>query len=358
MSQSDQWRRFLINEPQFQYLSQDDKSSEVYSLSLPVSFPGKSVALHELDVRKTNFQRSDLLARRHEAARLVAQTYLDCAGAKASSLIYLETIQDLETLSRTLDVMYENGHSTQAERIGTELQLRQTQTDQRMSLDKVEVNCQKFSRLLHLENIATNEKLEIPEDLPKSVLNMLDEQTADQLRSSSAAALAEATIQTAFWSQLPDISLSMNKNHYIRTSASPSGEDWTTTFGIAITIPIFFPFYEHKEAQRTKSLALIDKDTAELQKQAAHIDEEDARRQYLRDKKRLQELRSRDLSLAETLVESTYSAYKSGKLGFAELMTSRKTLADLKNQELSLRISVISAHLKCLSRCQRAINNP
>jgi hypothetical protein len=60
--------------------------------------------------------------------------------------------------------------------------------------------------------------------------------------------------------------------------------------------------------------------------------------------------------MAEALMQSTLSSYKTGQLGFAELVLARKTLSDLRIQEVQMRGSVLLARLRCLDRC--AEENP
>lgn len=103
-----------------------------------------------------------------------------------------------------------------------------------------------------------------------------------------------------------------------------------------------------------KSQAQMDQNSAETQKIAADSDQLIAAKEYIRSRTRLKELRLKDLALAEALVESTYSAYRSGKLGYAELVLSRKTLSDIRNQDIQLRLSIINAHLRCLNNCEQA----
>ena len=350
LSRRDLWRRYLINEPQFQYLNQDNGSSEVFGLSLPIAFPGKTFALRHLDSAKEKFQEAEVIGKTFEAVKYVVQAYLDCAGAKQSLKNINATVGDLQTLYFSLAAMYESGHSTQAERIGAELQLRQARSDLHFNEDKAHINCEKLAKIVGTSSDELT-ALPIPEDLPSSILNKLDTHTADHVRAQSAIDLAQTNMDIATWSQIPDLNLSYNRNHYIRDTASPSGEPWTTTYGVSITIPIFFPFHERTEIRRTKAQALGDQFAAQIQLQQADLDEADAFKEYMRSTARLKELQTRDLTLGETLVESTFSAYKSGKLGFAELMSSRKTLADLKNQELQLKISIINAHLRCPNKC-------
>ena len=123
---------------------------------------------------------------------------------------------------------------------------------------------------------------------------------------------------------------------------------------MSITLPLLLPFYATVEAKRAKSQAVIDENVAQIQAASANADQRDGAREYRRSKARLLELRRKDLALGEALVESTYSAYRSGKLGYAELVLSRKTLNDLRLQDIQLRVSIINAHLRCLNQCDRA----
>ena len=115
-------------------------------------------------------------------------------------------------------------------------------------------------------------------------------------------------------------------------------------------VPVLYPFSEKKELERQHAQADLDRAVAESQRLAAERDRDDAFREYVRSKSRLEELRSKDLPYAEALMESTFSAYKSGKLGIAELVLARKTLMDLRAQDIQLRGEIISAHLRCLGK--------
>jgi outer membrane protein TolC len=176
--------------------------------------------------------------------------------------------------------------------------------------------------------------------------------TADQARSEAGIELADANRSVAWWSQVPDLTLGITRSHYLYLPASPSGKEWATTFSVGITVPLLFPFHETIEASRAKSQAMIDRNTAEIQKVQADSDRMDGASEYQRSLKRLKEIREKDLPLAEALVESTYSAYQTGKLGYAELVLSRRTLSDIQNQDIQLRVSVITAHLRCLNQCE------
>lgn len=356
---TDRWRRFLINEPQFQFSNADDNSTKSYGLSLTTAFPGKAFALRDVDEAKEKAQRLELFAKRYDLTKLILQSYLDCAVAQAIFELQITTASDLETVYKSLKTAYEAGHSSQAEKIGAELISRQAHLDLLTAVDKKENLCKKFEQVFVKASdnssfsIEKDESLLLPDDVSQSIISELGTFTADQNRSEAALKIAQVNLKTSSWSQMPDLTFNINRNHYLNPQTSPTGDSWTTSYGISITAPLFFPFHETTEIKRLKSQAMIDQNTAELQKTTSESDRLDGAKEYQRSRARLKELRKIDLTLAEALVESTNSAYRAGKLGFAELILSRKTLADIRNQDIQLRSSIIYSHFKCLSDCHQ-----
>lgn len=351
LSQFDRVRRFLPNEPQLQLARNDDRTAEVISLNETMGFPGKGFALARLDTARSLSQQAELESRKYDIAKQTTQIYLDCASSIASVDLLKTSLEDLQTLARSLRVRYESGVATLAENIGTELQLRQQRTDLAAAQDKAAGSCQRLHTLLHLQPM-TAVTYELPDDLDERLLKELSPLTSDENRSQAVQRLAQATLKTAVWAQLPDITLSAAKNYYVFLPGSPSGKGVTYNYGVSLTAPALFPFYAFTETKRTRSQALSDQAVAQVQWLLAHADRVDAAKEYRRSQKRLRELRENDLSMAQALMESTYSAYKTGKLGFAELVLARKTLLDLKTQDIQLRGSVVSAHLRCLQTCE------
>lgn len=351
----DRWRRFIVNEPQFQFSNSDDNTAHSYGLSLTTTFPGKAFALTRVDAAKDRAQRSEYFSKKYDLTKIVTQAYLDCATAQATYDLQIATSADLQTVFQSLNALYETGHSTQAEKIGSELQSRQAKLDLLTAWDKQTVLCNKLGSLLPTARdghpLFTISKLPLPDDLDDRVISALGSLTSDQNRSVAAIDTAESNAHVAAWSQLPDLTLNFTRNHYIYLPGSPSGKEWATTYGLSVTLPLLFPFHETVEVDRAKSQAAIDRNVAEIQKIAADSDQVDGAKEYQRNKARLIELRAKDLALGEALVESTYSAYREGKLGYAELVLSRRTLTDLRTQDIQLRASIVNARLKCLTRC-------
>ncbi len=394
LSQQDEWKRFVIAEPTLQYNTTDNGTANAWGLSLPIPFPLKPFVMSQLDHSRTEGLRLELRARSFETAKLAIQSYVDCAQAQQIDLLTVATLEDLETVSNTLKRLYEEGHSTQAEKIGSELQVHQAQMDAQTAREKTEVACAKLSRLMSIvapqtdqsqvsdrktlrdsshelaqistpdssENLRENPsdagerpgaypRLQLDDDLSPQILERLGVDSADQARAKASFHIAQATQATAFWTQVPDFNVSVTRNHYVYLPGSPSGEANTWSYGVSVTLPLLFPIQERAEVQKLKAQARMDANTANLARITAEADREDAALEYKRSHRRLVELRRNDLNLAEALVESTYSAYRAGKLGYAELVLSRKTLADLRAQDIQLRASILVSRLRCLDRC-------
>jgi outer membrane protein TolC len=353
----DRWRRFLIHEPQAQITNADDSASVSYGLSLTTPFPGKSFALMQTDRAKFEAEQSELQAKRYELSKTIASAYLECATNRELMGLQKNAVEDFGTLAGSLQMLYEAGHSTQAERIGAQLQFRQASADLESLESHSEEACRKWFALIGPEtdqNLPTS----IPDDLKDSTLAAIGAATADQARGTAQLNLAETSAKLRWWNQAPDLTWSVNRNHYLYAPASPSGRDWTTSVTVGVTLPLFFPFTESVEAKRTLEQATIDQTAALIQVASANVDRQGGALEFRRSQRRLKVLRERDIPLAEALVESTYAAYKSGKLGYAELILSRKTYLDLKTQEIQLRGISVQSRLRCLDQCETVSLSP
>ena len=350
LSDGDADRRLIPNEPQVQYSKADNNAEESIAVNLVTAFPGKSFAMQELDRAKAQAQHSEFDAIKYDTAMLVAQAYIDCAGSNALVNVQTQAIGDLETLSKTLQTLYQNGHSAQAETMGTELQLRQAYSDQQVAESKARAACQKLQRIL--PDMQETDHIALVDDAPRELIDELGTDTADQARARALIDVAKATQSTALWNQAPDLTFSAQKNHFNYLPGSTSGNREDYTFMVGITVPIFAAFHEQVESERTKDQATVDEGAAKKSLLNAESDRSAAAQEYLQSRRRLKEIREKDLTLAEALVLSTLSAYRSGKLGFAELVLARKTVTDLRVQDIQLRTSVIQSHLKCLNDCE------
>ncbi|MBF0492055.1 MAG: TolC family protein [Deltaproteobacteria bacterium] len=351
ISKSDLWRHFIPNSPSFQYSRIDSDSTDSFALTQNLGFPGKTFFEHPLYQANSRQAQAELEANRYDLSQTILQSYLDCALADENNRLLEKNVENAEMLTKTMTSRYESGASSMPELISSELQVRQLRSDLSLSQDKKKNSCQKLSALLGKE-LPLDEKYALPDDLPQEVLDRIGvAESADELRAKADLQKAQAVYKTAWVNGLPDLSFNYSRNHYRIEMASPNGDTWTHSYGISIATPLFYFFHENAENRKTKNQAIIDQYQAQLRLITGKASHQDAALEYKRSKKRLTELRNKDLAMAEALVESTLSAYKTAKLGFAELVMAQKTLSDLKTQDLQLRVSVISSHLRCLQDC-------
>lgn len=349
LSRSDRWHRFLLNEPLIQYSNTDNGTAEAFSIAETIAFPGKSLAYSRIDRAQERFQQAEWNARKYEIARDVTAAYLEAAISLSLVDQQKRNIGDLETLQKSLQARYEAGMATQAETLVTELQLRQQKADLVSLEDKAQVAAHYLNGVLNLDP-GISPEYALPDDLDEGLISQLGELTADQMRAKASRDLATANATTAFWTQLPDFTVGISRNHYILLAGSPNGEASTRSYSVGMTLPVFFPFNERSEIRRRRALSEIDEKASEVRALNAEKDRQDAIRDYNRSKIRLHDLREKDLPYAEALMDSTFSSYKAGKLGMAELVLARKTLLDLRALDIQLRGEIISSHLRFLRK--------
>ncbi len=351
LSSQERIRRFIPNEPQFTYANTDSNTEQSFGFQQPLGFPGKSIALAKVDKANVQKQHSELSAVQYDLTKETVEDFLECAGASATYEIQKGEVNYFQILVDYIRSRYEAGIATAAEWIGAKLQERQESFEMKSNQDKAEVGCEHLAKLLNLAPEQAS-GFELPDDLDPSVIAQFQGETADENRAEGNIAVAKATLRTAWWNQLPDLGFSYARNHYSFLPGSPNGQPWTTTYGVGVNIPIFFGGQERIDAQKAKSQAILDQSNSEVSLLRARSDRAAAAGEYRRDLARLEELRKKDLPLAEVAMDSAFSSYKAGKLGFAELILARKNLTDLKIQDIQLRSSIVLNHLRCLDACQ------
>jgi outer membrane protein TolC len=314
---------------------------------LTVPFPGKSLFMSSMDTVKAHGADAEVKATKWDLAKQALELYLDCAQSKETLAIQVSTLHDLEALSRTLNRLYEQGHVTQAENIATQLQLRQAQSELLLGQERAKTACEK----LELFGGKTTD-FSIPGKISSSIIEELGNESADLLRAKSASEQADAGLRTSFWKQLPDLTLSAFQNRYFVSGSSPVGLPLTYSIQMTVTLPIFFPFKELPDLSQDRAENRIQKEQSEVLLKHAKTAQVLSARKYRQIGNRIKEMDEKDLPMADAMAESSLSAYRSGKLGFSELILTKKINKDLKAQAISLRVALLQTQLKCLAHCE------
>lgn len=345
LAEKDRWRRFLPNAPMFSYEKDESDSSQTYGVSMAFGFPGKAFAYAELDKALVKKQKFEQAAKRHELISLVTKSYIDCAAAQETIRIRERSLADLEAFLQSLKA---RRGVTQTEKLSFEIETRQARQELINARDEKDVNCKKLDT--YLGEKGATPALTLPEDLDQATLSSLTPMTADESRAEATIGVADATYSTAGWSQMPEFALGISRKQMMAPEIDARA--WSNVYSISMTIPIFYPFQESVEIQRTRSQATLDKSEAVTQKIQLDSDREEAAKTFVRSRNHLREIRARDLSLGQALLESSISAYRGGQIGYAEMVLARKTLIDLRIKDVELRSSILEARLQCLNRCE------
>lgn len=350
----DQIARFLPNSPTLSFADADNHSWRTYGVTLPFGFPGKAFAYSRLDRQRVQVENKEMLAKKIELARFVYGLYADCMSKKELVAVLSLAVKELGILKEAITARYEMGQSTQAERIGIELQYRQADIENMTLREQKKVACSKFSDFVSDKKFTLSlEEEKLPTDLSADVLNELGTDSLEFIRSTNEKVLSHTTADLAAWSIAPDISLSYYRNYYNRVVASPIiPVQWTNTFMISVNIPILYPFYERSEYHKLRAENIIAAERARMRGIEAQKESDNAVDTYQRNRKIFKKLLDHDLPMAEAMVDATLAAYRQGKLGFSELVLARRTWLDLKKEEVQLKQSILNARLICLKSCE------
>lgn len=348
--------QFLPNNPTLTYMNQDNSSWRTYGVSLNVGIPGRAFALHKVDNEVLNSEKSELFAKRIELASFITDRYISCASTKELLSILNRAVKELAILKDAITARYEMGQSTQAERIGIELQYRQANIEYQTFKDQGKVACEKLEEVIADKNLGESipDEPGIPEDFSEELLSKLGNKSMDVIRADNESRVAKSEADVAFWRAAPEFTFTYYRNYYNRVVASPIiPVQWTNTFLVSLNIPILFPFYERAEIMKAKAENEIIAQRAYMKKLESERLVGDAALSFQRSKKILKKLKEHDLPMAETMVDSTLAAYKQGKLGFSELILAKRTWLDLKKEEVNLKVNMMNSRLVCLGSCER-----
>ena len=351
----DRFARFLPNNPNINYTDADNRSWKTYGATLNVGLPGKAFALSGIDKAIVKAESAEICAKKNELARFILDTYAECSSSAEIIDVLEEATEELSTLERTITARYESGQSTQSERIGIQLQLRQATIELNDAKDKAQVACQKLHSIVKewKEPFDFADKdVTLPDDLDQEIVGHMGHRSPEIVRSENEVNIARARIDAVVWDNLPDLTFGFYRNYYNRVVASPIiPTQWTTTWMVQVNIPLLFHFYNGNEIRKERANYMIAERRADMARLEARKDQDKAARDFRRNKVILERLRKHDLPMSEVMVDSTLASYKGGRLGFSELILAKRTWLDLKKEEIQLKLSLLNNRLICLSEC-------
>lgn len=347
----DKTRRFIPNSPELSVGKNRVDRSFSLGISIDFAFPGTAFVLSKLDDANARKQRLEKSAKRYELAALVTDAYVDCAAVSERYSLQKKTLNEWEVFLQSVKV---RRGVTPAEKLSFELETRQARQDLSEIGDLKDVQCAQLKKLIGYNENDQGPPLSLPRDIPADFIESIGPLTAEENFVKSTIDVAQVQFDTARWTQMPELSFGFTStrlpDQYSNLDVGPLG--WYNGFELSISLPIFYPFHESIEVKKLRSQSIIEKNQAEIEYVRLLAQRRESAKEFKRSQRFLKELYDKNLPLGQSLVETTYSAYRAGQLGYIEMIMSRRTLIDLKLREIELKSQILKSRIKCLDKCE------
>lgn len=354
VAKRDRIRAWLPTAPLVEYSVNDNNSWKAYSVSTMLPIPFKSMYRDNVEVAKAQYLAASAEMNKQTLLRETIENFLECSIPSEMSKLLELALDDQRVVSTISNSLYSSGLVPQADRVAAELLVRQLEAQVRMQKDQAHSGCFRWEKWADESNNEAEVVYFLPDNISDPMLVNLG-LAIGKNRDVMAKNLMRISLEKSkLWSKyVPDLNLSFNKNNYfdLFRSGGPPVKD-TTSWSVGITLPFTFPFYDNSDYRREKAELGLDSLKAELELNNAEKNWIQAKSDWERATNRLREISTKDLALSEVLVESSLASYRSGKVGFADLVLARRTRLDLKIEEMQLKAQRLIAKSVCLTECE------
>lgn len=346
-------RHLLFNNPTLVFNSNDDGATYQYGIGLPVGFPGKVVAQYNANDAEVKAARVDRLRARQSMTFKAAEDILNCLENREKVTAMAQSLKDAQDQYDFLKEQYTRGFVSHTEFILAELQLNQLQYDDELLKSKSFELCQVAE-----STYGITAEIKMPEHiLPPAQSWDFGEGTLEQKQLKSDTITLEAKKKTLYWEQLPDLNLTFLRNNYKLISASPYQNElepraWTSSFGVSVTIPLFWPFDENLQIKAKRAEYLTELEEKQRDSRNALADMKQMKVEFKKGISRLDVILKKELPLAERLKSYSLQNFRTGKISFAELVLARKTALETRLQKIDLNSKLILLAIRCGGDCR------
>jgi outer membrane protein TolC len=349
----DRIRAWLPTAPLVSYSSNDNHSWKAYAVSTTLPIPFKSLYRDDVEKAKSKYQQAQAIETKQDLLRETIESFLDCSIPSEMALLMEVALGDQKVVSSISNSLYSAGSVPQADRVAAELLARSLEAQVRMQKDQAYNGCRRWERWADASNTEPDQIYLVPENISNTLLENL-QLRVDHHRDVMEKNLIRLNLEkNKLWSKfVPDLNVTVYKNNYFNLiqSGGPPVKN-TTSWSVGITLPFTFPFYDNTEYREERAQLGLSSMRAELERNDAEKKWTEARNDWVRATSRLNEIWTKDMALSEVLVESSLASYRSGKVGFADLVLARRTKIDLKVEELQLKAQRLIAKSICLTQC-------
>lgn len=346
-------RSWLPSSPSISYSSNDNYSWRAWSLGTSIPIPIKSLYRDSYQNSKARVMKAEALNSKQEILRNTVEIFLECSVPFEMTKLIEQSLKDQSIITSITASLYATGSIPQADRVASELQLRQLNAQVRIQKELADVGCEKWKEWS--DEAASENNYAIQSDISTETLKEIG-MTENPKRDLLKNKLESLTLnRESLWSKyIPDLDVNVYRNNYFDPylSGGPPVK-YTYSWTVGITLPFNFPFYDNTEFRRESAEIGMAKLQAEYERSETEKSWEQAKKDWRRISERLMEINGKDLALAEAFVESSVASYRSGKVGLADLVLARKTRLELKIEEINLKAQKLIAKTVCLTECEK-----
>lgn len=344
---------WLPNSTQLSYSSNDNQSWKAWNLTTNVPFPIKSLYRDEVEAAKADYNKLSAEALKQKVIREIVEVHLDCAIPTEMTILLTGALRDQRIVSAISNSLYATGSVTQSDRVASDLQLRQLESQVRAQEDLAKDACARWFQFAQ-EHDDTTKQVVSADISNKLLLNLgLAKDLNKDVLDKKLIGLGFS--KEKLWSKhLPDLEVGFMKSTYfdLYKSGGPPTK-YTYGWSVGVTLPFNLPFYDDSAYVKEAAELTLEKLNTEYERSGAERAWEQAKKDWKRNSERLREISSRDLAMADVLVQGSLASYRTGKIDFSTMVLARRTKLDLQIEEIQLKAQRLLAKTVCLTECEQ-----
>ena len=332
-------------------------AAQQYSVTWTVGFPGKALYQSASTRRQADSLAEQALSKESDLAGFLASLYFNYSVNQTLKEFLQEELKRSEEVLRVLERRYSLGQLTQvdllnarAEKAGLLQAILVNEEDAKLMLSRFWIAL----RRSQVEEWVP-ERLELTAPVPHKTLVQLREamfenrpalKALDFSVRSSSASLTASRLQA-----LPDFTLMTGINDFFVDQAKQnSGVSRDYTFGVGITVPLFFFFNELNGIRAARA----DHSSAEAQRDSARLQAlTDLETQSVKLNSAVRELNNLEklvLPASKAAYELALKSYALGKVTYVQLHDIRRSYRSAQTDRLQKRLSISQLYIQLLQQ--------
>ncbi len=322
-------------------------ASTVYTLSFTLGFPGKALSMSAASRHQAEALRQQASAKEIDILVALSNNYVGLAANQKLSDFLAEEFRKSQQLVKLLEKKYSAAQAAQTDLLNARVVVANLSHEILDNQNDLQQQLTLFRNLIKKPGTADflpliPEQIVIPrlkKSLPELTQLMLTNR--HQLKAAqSQLAATQSALSTASLSPLPDLQLTGGLNLYHVSTAGPvPGIERDYSLGIAVAVPIFFPFNELSGIQAAARDRDAAEATAEAQRLQSQADLQTAYINFQSAQKALENFVGLVLPATKASYDLTLTTYSLGKADYFILNEARKSWTQAQKDMLSKQVA-------------------